>query len=177
MLVSIFRQCYWGGSDAGAVEYMTLLNCCHLLCMGGRELFVYTELIRTMCEDGARMLDMRLSFRNLMMATATPKMRDCAKVALLVMHRFPLPAEIVWMILERAFEKRKDGDVTANVARVKAACESVVRAAYYVARFWLPRQRQEAADEVLSVQLSNDHILEISNCPWDAALVAHVLGI
>jgi hypothetical protein len=138
------QRCY-------AVEYVSFSNCCHLLCMGGRELFVYTEVIRIMCEDGTRMLDMGLSFRNLMMATASSRMRDCATVALLVMNRYQLPAEIVWMVLECAFERRKGGDVTANAARVKSACASVTRAANYLTRFWLPIQRREAAFEVLNI--------------------------
>jgi hypothetical protein len=145
--------------------------------LGERELFVYTEVIRTICEDGARMLDRGLSFRVLMIATASSRMRDCAKVALLVMHRYQLPAELAWMILERAFEKRKYGDVIANVGRVKRTCESVMCASYYVTRFWLPHRRLHAADEVLSVQLSNGGSVEIRSWPWDAALVAHVLGI
>jgi hypothetical protein len=90
------------------------------------------------------------------------------------MHRFQLPHELVWMVLEWIFESRKCGDVIANVDRVKSACESVTRAANYMARFWLPLER---ADEVLFVHLSNDRTVEIRDWQWDAALVAEVLGI
>jgi hypothetical protein len=78
MLTSAFRRCYWSGG-AAADEYMTLSNCIYLLCVGQRELLVYTELVRAICEGGSRMLDMRLPFRDLMSATASSRMRACAK--------------------------------------------------------------------------------------------------
>jgi hypothetical protein len=68
------------------------------------------------------------------------------------------------MVLEWIFESRKCGDVIANVDRVKSACESVTRAANYMARFWLPIQLLYVADEVLSGHLLNDsHSVKISN--------------